>query len=250
MKLVLVLSILSLTLFAQDKEAKALSHESALSAVQTGGNAVSESYDFSTDTSYKPGTREYRLFGNYTLAYADDPEVEGIDKEETARNWKVGAEATQDLTEKVGATVGQSYEGNEFAGYKQRENSDLGLKYRFIRTDKIKSSFELGYRYTTEMRTTRDDDGKDVFSFNKANLYFTISQKLNEQVSYKFWIQYLPNFTEAEDYQINFEPSLTVKMSDILSLRVAYKGQYDNQLNPGVEERLDHTTTTALVAKF
>ena len=39
-------------------------------------------------------------------------------------------------------------------------------------------------------------------------------------------------------------------MTDILSLRVAYKAQYDNQLNPGVTEYLDHTTTTAFVAKF
>jgi len=249
MKLIL-LSTLFIITSAMSQDAKTFSHESALSIVQTGGNATAESYSASTNNLYKPGTREYRFYGDYTLSYADDPEIEGTDVEETARNWQVGAEMTQDLNERLGANIGQNYEGNEFAGYKQRENSDIGLKYSLVKTDKVTSSIDLGYRYTTEMRVSRDEDGKDIFYFNKANLVFVRKQQLNESVSYKFWLQYLPNFTEADDYQINFEPSLTVKMNTNLSLRVAYKGQYDNELNPGVKEYLDHTTTTSFVAKF
>lgn len=250
MKLVLalLLSISTFSVFAED--AKTLSNESSLSIVQTGGNAVSEAYNASTDTSYKPGTRDYRIYGNYTLSYADDPKVEGIDKEENARNWIAGVEVTQDLSKKLGLLVGQNFEGNEFAGYEQRANSDLGLKYQFVKTDKLKSSLEIGYRYTDEKRVAVDEDGKDQFYFQKGNVTYRINQQITETTSYSFYIQYLPNFTEAEDYQINFEPALTVKMSDIFSLKVAYRGQYDNQLNPGVEEYLDHTTTTALVAKF
>ncbi len=235
---------------AQAEEKKAFTHESSISIVQTGGNSTAETYNVATDNTYKPGTRDYHLYGNYTLSYADDPDVEDSPKEETARNWKAGGDITQDLTKKLGATLGQNYEGNTYAGYKQKDNSDIGLKYQFFKTDKVKLSTEVSYRYTVEKRTERDDDGRDVFYFQKGNITVNYSQKLNDQVSYKFWVQYLPNFTESEDYQVNFEPSITVTMSDILSLRVSYKGQYDNKLNPGVEEYLDHTTTTALVAKF
>tara|TARA_Y100000768_G_scaffold388408_1_gene384143 strand:+ start:17665 stop:18414 length:750 start_codon:yes stop_codon:yes gene_type:complete len=238
------------TLISAQAEEKKFSNESSLSIVETGGNAVSEAYNLATDTSYKPGGRDYRFYGNYTLSYADDPKVQGIEKEETARNWIVGAEVTQDLSKKLGLIVGQNVEGNEFTGFERRENSDIGLKYQFSKTDDLKASFEMGYRYTFEKRTTSDDDGDDEFYFNKANIVGKIDQKLTETTRYSFMLQYLPNFTESEDYQINFEPALTVKMSTIFSLKVSYRGQYDNQLNPGVEEYLDHTTTTALVAKY
>lgn len=238
------------SLFAAHAEEKVFSNESSLSIVETGGNAVSEAYNLATDTSYKPGKRDYRFYGNYTLSYADDPKVQGIKREETARNWIVGAEVTQDLSKKVGLILGQNVEGNEFTGFERRENSDIGLKYQFSRTDDLKASIEIGYRYTLEKRTTVDDDGEDLFFFNKGNVLGKINQKLTETTRYSFMIQYLPNFTEEEDYQINFEPAITVKMSNIFSLKVSYRGQYDNQLNPGVEEYLDHTTTTALVAKY
>ena len=245
------LTFLTFNSFAQeDNTPKTFKHESSLSTVKTGGNAVSESYNFATDNEYKPGSREYRFYANYTLSYADDPEVEGIDSEETARNWQVGTQLTQDLAKKLGGVLGLNYEGNEYAGYEQRENIDAGLKYEFVNTDKLKSSIDVGYRYTTEKRVLADDEGREVFYFSKGNSRLKGEQKLNTSVSYKVSAQYLPNFTESEDYQINFEPSLTVKMTDILSLRVAYKAQYDNQLNPGVTEYLDHTTTTAFVAKF
>ena len=249
MKLVLAIVALVLPLLTQAEE-KVFSNESSVSIVQTGGNAVSEAYNASTETTYKPGPREYRFYGNYTLSYADDPKVEGVEVEETARNWIVGVDVTQDLSKKTGLVVGQNVEGNEFTGFERRENSDISLKYQFSNTDKLKASLELGYRYTFEKRTELNDDGEDEFYFNKGNVQFKINQKVTDTTSYSFFFQYLPNFTEEEDYQINFEPALTVKMSDMFSLKVAYRGQYDNQLNPGVEKYLDYTTTTALVAKF
>lgn len=250
MKFIALLIFLSIATFAQDKPKKIFSNESSLSIVQTGGNAVSESYNAETVNKYKPGTREYKVYGNYTLSYADDPQVEGIDTEETARNWQVGAATTLDITEKIGLNTGIMYEGNEFTGYKQRENFDLGTKYTFYESDHIKSYADFGYRYVIEKRTTRNEDNEDIFYFNKANINHTLEHVLNESVSYMFWFQYLPNFTVPDDYQINFEASLNVIMSNMFSLKVAYKGAYDNELNPGVREYLDRTTTTSLVARF
>lgn len=250
MKLISCLILFSLVAKAQDKPKKIFSNESSLSIVQTGGNAVSESYNAETVNKYKPGKREYKAYGNYTLSYADDPQVEGIDTEETARNWQAGAATTLDLTDSIGLNTGIMYEGNEFAGYKQRENFDVGTQYTFIKSDKLKSYADFGYRYVIERRTTRDDKDKDVFHFNKANINHTLEHTLNESVSYKFWFQYLPNFTEPDDYQINFDASLSVVMNSTFSLKVSYKGAYDNERNPGVREYLDRTTTTSLVAKF
>ena len=258
MKYLSLLTLLNFTIaLAQEKKTEEtkefvnkFSHESSLSIVQTGGNAVSESYNFETVNVYSTEPREYKFYGNYNLAYADDPEVQGVDVQETARNWQVGLATVFNIVEKIGIDTGIMFEGNEFQGIKQRENLDLGTKYRFHNSDKLKTHIKVGYRYTIEKRTTRDEDDEDVFYFNKGNIYYQIAQTINENVSYKFWIQYLPNFTDPEDYQINLEPSLSVVMSTNLSLKIAYKAQYDNELNPGVEEYLDRTTTTSLVAKF
>ena len=82
-------------------------------------------------------------------------------------------------------------------------------------------------------------------AFSKFSLYPNL-----EMIFCKF-----PNFSESDDYLISFEPSIAVAMNKTFSLKVAYKGDYDNE--PAVDadsgernEYLDYTTTTSLIAKF
>lgn len=242
--------IIALKSFATE-DLKILNHESSLSIVQTGGNAISESYSASTDNSYKPSIRDYQFFGNYNLAYANNPRVQNSEIKETVRNWNIGSKLTQDfLLKGLGVGIGLTYEGNEFAGIKQRENSDFNARYKFHNSDKLKSSIEIGYRYTEEKRTIRDENNRDIFYFSKGNFRYNITQKINHNVNYRFWIQYLPNFSRPQNYQINLEPSINVTMTQIFSLRVAYKAEYNGEPNFPGGEYLDHVTTTSLVAKY
>jgi putative salt-induced outer membrane protein len=241
--LFMTLIVLSANTFAQKK----FSHESGLTMVETSGNTETKSYNLSTKNTYDVTVRKYLLSGHY--AYATNAN-ESTDDDLTVRNWDIKAGMEQSLTKKLFAITSIQYEGNQFANINQRRNINLGLKYEITKTDKIKQSVEVGLRASKEQRITRNDDGEDQFTFSKGFLRYEIEHKLSKTVSYEFWTEYIPNFTEPEDYQINYEPSLSVSMSDNLALKVSYKGMYDNERNPGVEERLDTVTSTSLIAKF
>jgi putative salt-induced outer membrane protein len=246
MKIILIafVALLSASVVAQNK----FSHESGLTLIETAGNTETETYDLSTKNVYDTTVRKYILSGHYTLSSVEDNN-DATDNT-TARNWDIKLGMEQSLSEKLFAIFSIQYEGNEFANLNQRRNIDLGLKYILTKTDKMNQSAAFGYRTSEEQRITRDEDGDDQFTFSKGFLKYEIDHKVTKTMSYAFWTEYIPNFTESDDYQINFEPSLSVVMTDMFSLKVAYKGMYDNERNPGVEERLDTITTTSLIAKF
>ncbi len=219
-------------------------NETGLSVIKTGGNTETETYNLKTESKKKWEKEAVTFGGHYTLG------TEGSDSTETVRNWDVFTKYAHDITKKLGAFVGAQFEGNEFAGYKQRQNYDGGARYQWIDTDAKKLATELGLRYTIEQTTDTETENGTVRNDTKGNAYIEWEQVLNENVNYKFWVRFLPNFTRGEDYQINFEPSLNVTLSQTFSLSLAYTGRYDNELNPGAEEYLDWTYTTSLIAKF
>lgn len=223
-------------------------NESELSLIQTGGNSKVETFNFKTKSLLVSGKNNYELGGHYVLGVSEDKATE--ENVESARNWAGYTKYTRDLNEKLGIYSQVQIEGDEFAGFKQRENLDLGGKYTFIKSDKVSFFSELGLRHTIERAVTRDEDGDDVFNYQKGRFYTEYSRKQNESLSYKFWVEYLPNFTDADKYLITFEPSLAVVLSNVFSLKLAYKGVYNNEPAEGVEEYLDYTTTTSIIAKF
>lgn len=252
LNLLLIIAVTFLGLLTDSSANKRkLSSTNELAIVSTGGNSRIETYNAKTETTYKQGRRTYGFGGHYTLGLSDQAEDNQEDAElvENARNWDAALNYEQELTRKVGAYIGVQYEGDRFSGYKQRENYDIGGKYTFVDTDKETFYLEAGYRYTEELRTEEADNGQDVFYFNKVNLTTELLRK-RKNYTYGVWLQYLPNFTDSEDYQINIEPSLTVIINDLFSLKVSYRGNYDNQPNVTGNERLDWKYTTALVAKY
>jgi len=81
-------------------------------------------------------------------------------------------------------------------------------------------------------------------------VYSEVNQKITKTAGFKFWFEYVYSFTNSQDYLINWEPSIYVMISQILSFKAAYLFKYQNPLAPNLSVRLDTTFTTALVAKF
>lgn len=246
MKKIMVMCIILNTLVLSLTASAKVSTDAGLSMIRTGGNTQLETYNLKSKTTKEWEKRSTTLGAHYTLGTA----VENNNKTESARNWDASLKYEEVLSKRLNGVVSYQIEGNKFAGYDQRDNVDIGGKYKIINTDMTKFFTEVGLRYTVERATSRNSDNEDLFKDTKGILYAEYSHLLSKTVNYKFWIQYLPNFTRSDDYQINFEPSLNVTLSDMFSLSVAYTGRYDNQLNQGVEERLDWVHTTTLIAKF
>lgn len=245
------LIVLCLVAFSAVTMAK-INTEAGLSAVRTGGNTEVETYSLKSKSTKSWEKRNVSFGGHYTLAtqVVTDETTQEEEKVESARDWDVYTRYEQTLSQKLNGFFQVQVEGNEFAGFKQRNNYDLGAKYTFIKDEKINFFSEAGLRYTEEKAVERNSDDEDVFNDTKGNLYVEYGKQVSKTLSWKFWVQYLPNFTRSEDYQINFEPSFNVVLTDMFSLSMAYTGRYDNELNAGVERRLDWTHTTSLIAKF
>jgi putative salt-induced outer membrane protein len=214
------------------------SHESEWSSVMLKGNNDIETYNAKTSNRFDQERYNITFGGYYTL-------VKPFQKE-SARNWNVFTKYGQVIDRKLSAFIQELVEGNKFIGFDQRNNTDIGLSYDLINTDKKKSRVELGYRYTHEELVADVPDNMD----QKGRLYIEQSQEINQLVWYKIWIEYLPNFTTHEDYMINFEPSLLVTLSKNLSLKTSYFGRYDNQPANDFLQYMDTTYMTSLLARF
>jgi putative salt-induced outer membrane protein len=248
MKLGLILLLLPVIAIAETK----FKNNSEVTIIETGGNSSVETYNGKTLSTWEKEKRSYSLGGHYTLGYNEVTDTNTGDKEkvESVRNWDVNVRYEQILSKRFSGFSILQYEGDEFAGYKQRENVDLGAKYLITKTDKLNSFAELGARYTIEKTTQRNDDNEDVFNFTKGRLFYEVSYKQSESLSYKFWAEYLPNFTKSEDYIISYEPSVAFVLSKTFSLKTAYKSVYDNEPNIEGGESTDYTFTTSLLASF
>lgn len=223
---------LSIPAFAQ------LTNESELAIIQSGGNSEVQTTNGKTSNVYKWDKYSALFGGHYTYGETTD--------NVSVRNWDVNGKVEQEIRQNMSFVLGEIIEGNKFIAIKARYNSDIGVKYYYTKTDMQKFFTELGYRYAVEDRYEPLENTYD----HKGRLYNEFDHKYSQTLQYKLWLEYVPNFTDGKDYLVNGEASLTSILNTTFSLKVAYKGMYDNRpASPGFKN-YDYLTTTSLVAKF
>lgn len=229
--------------YAQDvagsvTEAQAkIKNETEVSIVQVGGNASSESYSLKQKSTLEKNKYLYTL----TARYLESKSASTL----TAKGWEVAIRAERSFTENLSGYLSQGAESDQFAGFYQRDNTDLGAKYKIFTSEEQNLISELGYRYT-RTRFTTDETSNASF----ARVYLEYVNKISKGAQFKFWVEYLPNFTDSEAYLANAEPSLSVVLTEVFSLKTSYLIKYHNKtLSPG-EKKTDTSFTTAIVAVF
>lgn len=236
MKLFSVVASMFVLLSSFSALAEPFAGEAEAGAVIVSGNSQSESYAAKAKTTYTHEQNVYSAFGRYLKTDSN-----GV---ESARNWEIGARYERELTDYLGVFAGQKAESDIFNGYIQRDSTDLGLKYSLIKSDEMNWFFEVGYRYQKTLptvgTTTHDNMGRIYTEFNKA---------LDKTLSFKYWAEYLPNFTNSDAYLFNTEASLNVMLNSVFSLKLAYLLQYQNSI-PANGKYTTTTSTMNLVAKF
>jgi putative salt-induced outer membrane protein len=210
--------------------------EAEAGAIMVTGNSNSENYAAKAKASYTENKNIYTLSGQYIRTEANDVE--------SVRNWNAGARYDRELTDYLGVFASQKIESDIYSGYLQRDSTDVGLKYWLTKGDKFNWSVEAGYRYSKTQNvliaTTYDQ---------MLRLYTEINTQIDKEFSFKYWIEYLPNMTNPDAYQVNTEASINVMLNSIFSLKLAYLLQYQNEPPPPGEYSAT-TTTLNLVAKF
>lgn len=214
-----------------------LKGEAEAGAVLVGGGSESNTYAGKMRAAYRKGLDTYSLFGHYIRADAN-----GI---ENTKSWDLGGRYSWQLTENMSYFLGQQVESDIYAGYLQRDNSDIGLQKDLITSDEQNLFIEGGYRYS---KTQILDEGNSYNSFGR--LYVEYSRSFDKTISLRYWFEYLPNFTDAEDYMANTELSMNIMLNSVLSLRMGYLLRYQNIPATELAKYSTRTTTMNLVARF
>ncbi len=238
MKLICLILIASLSLKSWAQEKAPWSNESEAAVVKVGGNTESESYSAKEKTTFTQGTDVWVSTARYLQSKSGGAE--------TAKSWDAALRYEKVFSDLWSGFLQHGAESNVYAGYLQRDNTDLGAKYTFIKSDTENALLEAGLRSTR----TLSSQGVDSKRENFGRLYTEYSRQINASVSAKAWVEYLPNFSDSEGYFLNYEPSLTVLMNQIFSLKVAYLVKIHNKILLSTERKEDTAFTTSLVAKF
>jgi len=217
------------------------SQESSLGMTLNGGNSESQSFLAKQSTSYAWTENTVGTSGHYMYGRANDTDV--------ARNWDLGVNYSHFFSENFAGLLGNSWSGDTFAGVDHRINLDAGGKYYFFGRD-TKNDYllnETGYRYQYEVRIP----GQPLRYLNNhfARVYFDGKKSISETVFFRAWVELLPNLNRTQHYMINFEPSLGVMLTKVLSIKLAFTGMYDGLPAVG-KKNFDYIYTTSLVANY
>jgi putative salt-induced outer membrane protein YdiY len=237
-KLLLILTCAAVgpSAFADANPLNGLHNDSEGGVVITSGNASSQSYDLKQSDTYGWSSDLFKVYGKFLQTSAGALQ--------TAKYWTVGARYEREFSPDVSGFVGQNLESDRFSGYLQRYNSDVGGKYFFLKNEATVWSGEAGYRYTIENRVGGQ------FNQNYLRFYSEANRNWTKTFSTKLWVEYLPNLTVTNDFQINSELSLSAALNDVFALKTAYLVKYRNLLIAPAFVNTDTQFTTALVAKF
>jgi putative salt-induced outer membrane protein len=233
MKKLFICSLLSISALAS------FSTEDEVSAVVSGGNSDVKTYNVKSVNKYKFSEKNSAGFNlNYTYGESDG--------ERSAENWDALLRYDRAILTKSSLFLAELVEANRFSGYSRRYNTDFGFKHMLLGTKKYSSNFELSYRYTIEKNVDESvEDKKD----SKARLFADVERKFHANNAMKLWAEYIPNFSESDDYLLNMGYSLSVVLTDTFSLKLSYIWKYDNMPVVG-NSTSDYTYTTGILAKF
>lgn len=249
-RLFLIPVVFCLTVFfsgsvAAQEEASPWSHESELGVALAGGNTDSKTVNFKQKTGYEWAKNTITINTLFLYSFADGTT--------TAKSWLGGIRYEREINRRFSAFMGHSWEGDIYAGYDYKANGDIGGKYFIFPGDKKKRYFlsEAGYRFAYENKS--DINGipvPETQNYHFLRIYFEAAKDLTEFLFTKTWIEFLPDLTDKNNFQISFEPSLGVTLTKYLSLKLSYLGKFDNVPSQAGFKKYDWLYLTALVARF
>lgn len=249
--LVIVFSLISAGATAEE----GFHDETELGTAIISGNTNSETYNLKQLSSYGWDKDLIKLSGRYlnTRSTSGTAPTQ-TPLADTARSWDAALRYERVLSDVLNAFVSYGLESDVFAGFVQRNDFDLGAKYFLAKGDITNWSAEGGYRnIVTHFGTLLSDSNT-----SNLRLYSEATQKMTETATFKIYLEFIQavssnisttGYSVGQDYQFNAEPSVSVMMSKVFSLKTAYLFKYRNY-SPVTPKYLDTVFTTSVLAKF
>tara|TARA_Y100000590_G_scaffold453770_1_gene599435 strand:+ start:679 stop:1494 length:816 start_codon:yes stop_codon:yes gene_type:complete len=214
-------------------------HTSELGIVVGGGNTSFQTITAKQQTKYHWPYNNLILTSSYLFGSSS-----GV---LTAQRWEIGGRYEYEVSSLFNLFAANQWLGDRFASIDYGTNFDIGTKYFFLKSETTQLFSEGSYRFYFENRFPGSTPR--ILRTHGIRLYIEGSRQMNESVSAKVWVEGIPDISGKENHLFNFEPSTTILLSSILSLKLAYQGRFDALPAPG-KKKFDFLYTTSLVAKL
>ena len=237
-RFLIVLGVVLAAVPGAHAEEKRWSDQAELSFVDTGGNTDVKS--LSVKNLLKYGFTE-KLIGALKAGslYGES------DGETDAENYFAELRLDYVFAERFFAFGIAGWVRDVFAGINSRYYLGPGIGYKVLVGPKHFMAGEAGLNYVTEEYT--DDTDEDYLSgraFAAYEYVFTAKNKFSQSV------EYLYDFDNSDNYNVNSETALISALSDYLSLKTSYVVKYDNEPVPSTLDDTDTTLAITLVVNF
>ncbi|MEZ4750869.1 MAG: DUF481 domain-containing protein [Bdellovibrionota bacterium] len=225
MKRILIILVVALTAnpVLAENEASPWAHSSQLGIALSGGNSDSQTYNVKQETSYWWAKNVLKSSGHYLVRRSNGAE--------SANNWDFTLRYEEN-SPNASPLRGTWRGGRSFSGYTVRYNAGLGAVW--IITGDKKNDFLVSGTWLSipESAECRGDQP----GFLQLTLHPLVSRgrkSLSEMVTFKMYIEALPDLVQSQNLLLNFEPSFNVALNSHFSLKLAYTGKFDGLPNTG-----------------
>ncbi len=219
-------------------EEKKWSDEAELSFVDAGGNTETTTLSAKNHLKY---LFTEQLEGEWKLS-ALYGQTGG---EKNAENYSTNLRMNYLFTKRFYAAGNVGWEKDEFAGIDNRYYLGPSVGYKFLTGPKHLLLGETGLDYVKEEYTDNTDN-----NFIRGRIYGQYVYAFSEKTKLKKTLEFLYDFNDSQNFNINSETSLTTLLSDQFSLKTSYEVKYDNDPTPETLHETDTILSVALVVNF
>lgn len=226
------------TAVATAEETKKLKDEAELSYVETGGNTELTSFSAKNLLTWQ-ASDDIMLEWLLAALYGESND------DKIAERYATDLKFQYSFTERLYALVHGGWAKDEFAGIENRYyvGPALGLQVLTGPTHLLQT--EAGVDYVKEEYTDDSDD-----DFPRGRLFAKYEFVLTEKTRFSQSGEYLHDFEDGDQYQVNSETAVITALSDALSLKTSYVVAYDNDPIPEDLEKTDTMLAVTLVVNF
>ena len=203
---------------AETSEPKRITDEAQLSYVDTQGNSRLSSLLLVNTLKYTPLDYLIATWNVEVLKTSQD----GVG---TAERYTTFLRLDYLISSRLYSFADVLWLQDEFANIDDRYYLGAGLGYKILAGPTHILNTEAGVNYTMDTYTTPDPDNNYLGGriFGKYTYNFTAKNKFEQAV------EYLHDFDNSENYNVNSDTSLTASINSMLSLKTSYKVKYDNE---------------------
>lgn len=209
-------------------------HTTKLGAIFTTGNTESFNISGASNTVYRVGrfANSWRLGAYFNRITETTSSTEGVG---TIANYIYGVyRMDYYFLPLTTVFVGGGGYTDEVKGIDLAWQGFSGVSHYFLRSQNVSFNVALGYNFTYENRI-EPDPSRDLHSVMGEISYI---QRFNDYVSFSQGVSALESINETDDFRVNSDTELTVKLYKIISFVAGYHIRFDNEPTIG-KKKLD-----------